>query len=123
MQEKEVDTWYMVGNCYQWPYTTNWLAKQFIGLIGGEVLGEEYVPFGSENFDHTLRQIEETCPDAVFITLVGADSVHFNRAFAARDLSNRILRYGPLIEENTLLGIGMECSKGIFSSSGYFTCL
>ena len=123
MQEKRVNTWYMVGNAYQWPYTTNWLAKQFIGLIGGEVLAEEYVPFGSENFDHVLRQIEELCPDAVLITLVGSDSVDFNRAFAGKGLADKTIRYGPLIEENTLLDIGVECSRGIFSSSGYFTCL
>ena len=84
MQEKQVNTWYMVGNAYQWPYTTNWLAKQFIGITGGEVLGEEYVPFGSENFEHELRQIEELCPDAVLVTLVGSDSVNFNRAFAEK---------------------------------------
>ena len=123
MQEKQVNTWYLVGNAYQWPYTTNWLGKQFIGLTGGEVLGEEYVPFGSENFDYVLRQIEELCPDAVLITLVGSDSVDFNRAFAGKGLADKTIRYGPLIEENTLLGIGVECSKGIFSSSGYFTCL
>ena len=123
MKEKQVNSWYLVGNAYQWPYTTNWLARQFIGLIGGEVLGEEFVPFGSENFDHALRQIEELCPDAVLITLVGSDSVDFNRAFAGRGLANNIIRFGPLIEENTLLGIGGECTKGIYSSSGYFTCL
>ena len=123
MKEKQVNSWYLVGNAYQWPYTTNWLARQFIGLIGGEVLGEEFVPFGSENFDHALRRIEELCPDAVLITLVGSDSVDFNRAFAERNLANNIIRYGPLIEENTLLGIGGECTKGIYSSSGYFTCL
>ena len=123
MQEKQVNTWYMVGNAYQWPYTTNWLAKQFIGITGGEVLGEEYVPFGSENFEHELRQIEELCPDAVLVTLVGSDSVNFNRAFAEKGLADKIIRYGPLIEENTLLGIGVDCTEGIFSSSGYFTCL
>ncbi len=123
MKEKQVNSWYLVGNAYQWPYTTNWLARQFIGLIGGEVLGEEFVPFGSENFDHALRQIEELCPDAVLITLVGSDSVDFNRAFAERSLANNIIRFGPLIEENTLLGIGAECTQGIYSSSGYFTCL
>ena len=122
-QEKQVNTWYLVGNAYQWPYTTNWLARQFIGLIGGEVLGEEFVPFGSESFDHALRQIEELRPDAVLITLVGSDSIDFNRAFAEKDLARNIIRYGPLIEENTLLGIGGECTKGIYSSSGYFTCL
>ena len=123
MKDKNVNTWYLVGNAYQWPYTTNWLARQFIGIIGGEVVGEEFLPFGSENFDHVLRQVEELCPDAVLITLVGSDSVDFNRAFAEKDLGDDIIRYGPLIEENTLLGIGGECSKGIYSSSGYFTCL
>ena len=123
MQQKQATSWYLIGNAYQWPYTTNWLAKQFIGLLGGEVLGEEYAPFGGENFDHVLRRIEELCPDAVLITLVGSDSIDFNRAFAARGLAHRIIRYGPLIEENTLLGIGADCSRGIFSASGYFTCL
>lgn len=123
MDKKGINTWYMIGNNYEWPYVTNWLAKQFIGLIGGEVLGEEYVPFESENFDHTLRQIETLQPDAVLITLVGSDSINFNRGFAGYGLSKSIIRFGPLIEENTLLGIGVENSTGIFSASGYFTSL
>ena len=123
IQEKRINTWYMIGNAYQWPYTTSWLAKQFIGLTGSEVLDEEYVPFGNEDFEHVLRRIDKLRPDAVFITLVGSDCISFNRAFAEKGLAHRIVRYGPLIEENTLLGIGVECSTGIFSSSGYFTCL
>ncbi|MCY4338465.1 MAG: substrate-binding domain-containing protein [Gammaproteobacteria bacterium] len=123
IQEKRVNTWYLLGNAYKWPYTTNWLAKQFVGLLGGETLAEEYVPLGSENFDHVLRQIEELGPDAVLITLVGNDSICFNRAFAEQGLADKTIRFGPLIEENTLLGIGAEYSKGIFAASGYFSCL
>lgn len=123
MEKKQINTWFLLGNSYQWPYVTNWLAKQYIGILGGETLAEEYVPFGCENFDHALRRIDELKPDGILITLVGNDSVSFNRAFAERGYAESIIRLGLLIEENTLLGIGVENSRGIYSVSGYFTCI
>lgn len=118
--EKGASKWYLIGNDYNWPRDTNAAAKGYIANSGGEVVGEEYLPFTADNFDSNLAKIKNTGADAVLITLVGGASVGFNRAFASFGLADSALRLGTLIEENTLAGIGAENSKNLYSSAGYF---
>ncbi len=118
--KKKVKKWYLIGNDYNWPRETNEAAKGYIAANGGEVVGEEYIPFSVDNFDASLAKIREAKPDAVLITLVGGASVVFNRSFASFGLDKKMFRLGTLIEENTLLGIGEESSKNLYSVAGYF---
>jgi ABC-type branched-subunit amino acid transport system substrate-binding protein len=119
-KEKGASKWYLIGNDYNWPRDTNAAAKGYITASGGSVVGEEYLPFTADNFDANLAKIKESGANAVLVTLVGGASVGFNRAFASFGLSDGVVRLGTLIEENTLMGIGAESSKGLFASGGYF---
>ncbi|MES2951314.1 MAG: substrate-binding domain-containing protein [Pseudomonadota bacterium] len=119
-QEHAAKRWYLIGNDYIWPHNTNTAAKKFIAAAGGQVVGEEYLPFAVDNFDSSLIKIRDKKADAVLITLVGSASVSFNRAFAGFGLADKLVRLGTLIEENTLAGIGAANSVGLYSSSGYF---
>jgi len=118
--ERKLKKFYLIGNDYNWPRDTNVIAKKTIAELGGQVVGEEYMPFTVDNFDSSLAKIKETGADMVFITLVGGASVTFNRAFASFGLSDKVARLGTLIDENTLLGIGAENSKNMFSAASYF---
>ena len=118
--EKKLKKFYLIGNDYNWPRDTNVIAKKTISELGGKVVGEEYMPFTVDNFDSSLAKIKETGADMVLITLVGGASVTFNRAFASFGLSDKVIRLGTLIDENTLLGIGAENSKNIYSAASYF---
>lgn len=118
--EKGASKWYLIGNDYNWPRDTNAAAKGYIAESGGEVVGEEYLPFTADNFDSNLAKIKESSANAVLVTLVGGASVGFNRAFASFGLSDSVTRLGTLIEENTLAGIGAENSANLYSSAGYF---
>ncbi len=120
---KGASKWYLIGNDYNWPRDTNAAAKGYIAGTGGEVVGEEYLPFTVDNFDSNLAKIKDTGADAVLITLVGGASVGFNRAFASFGLADDVARLGTLIEENTLAGIGAENSVNLFSSAGYFASI
>ena len=121
LSEKEgVSKWYLIGNDYNWPRDTNALAKGYIADAGGEVVGEEYVPFTVSEFDSSLQRIKESGADAVLVTLVGGASVGFNISFAGFGLDSQAIRLGTLIEENTLAGIGAGNSNRLYSSSGYF---
>ncbi len=115
--------WYLIGHDYNWPRDTNALAKNYIAEAGGEVVGEEYVPFTVSEFDSSLQRIKESGADAILITLVGGGSVGFNVSFAGFGLEEQALRLGTLIEENTLAGIGAENADRLFSSSGYFASI
>jgi urea transport system substrate-binding protein len=78
-------------------------------------------PFGAPNkFDSTVTKIKSVKPAIVLETLVGGDNVNFNRTFADFNLSDDILRLSCLLEENTLMGIGKDGSKNLYSSLGYF---
>ncbi|CZF81637.1 Aliphatic amidase expression-regulating protein [Grimontia celer] len=119
-KNNKVSKWYLIGNDYNWPRDSNAAAKDYIKAAGGDVVGEEYLPFSADNFDSSLAKIKASGADAVLITLVGGASVSFNRAFANFGLDKQALRLGTLIEENTLAGIGAENAARLYSSSGYF---
>lgn len=121
-KEKGVKSVYLIGNDYVWPRKTNEHVKRYLAAAGGKVIGEEYVPLGAPNkFEEAVTRIKGAKPDAVVVTLVGADNVNFNRTFAGFGLAKDILRASMLLEENTLLGIGAENSANLFNCMSYFS--
>ena len=119
--EKKAKSYYLIGDDYVWPRKTNAETKKYIAENGGKVIGEEYVPFGAPNkFEEVVTRIKAAKPDVVVITLVGADNVNFNRAFAGFGLDKQIARLAFLLEENTLMGVGAESSANLYSCMGYF---
>ena len=120
MEREGVTNWYLIGNDYNWPRDTNALAKEYIAEAGGDVVGEEYLPFTVADFDSSLQRIRESGADGVLVTLVGGASVGFNVAYAGFGLDEQAIRLGTLIEENTLAGIGPDNANGLYSSAGYF---
>lgn len=121
-KEKNVKSVYLIGNDYVWPRKTNDRVKQYLSAGGGKVIGEEYVPLGAPNkFEEVVTRIKGAKPDAVIVTLVGADNVNFNRTFAGFGLAKDIRRASMLLEENTLLGIGAENSGELYNCMSYFS--
>ncbi len=123
MKKEKVRKWYLIGNDYNWPRDTNALARGYIDDAGGEVVGEEYLPFTVAEFDSSLQKIRQSGADGVLITLVGGASVGFNVAFASFGLDQQAIRLGTLIEENTLAGIGADNANRLYSSAGYFSAI
>jgi len=120
-KERKIKSYYMIGNDYVWPRKSNEHAKKYIAANKGKVIGEEYVPLGAPNkFEEVVTRIKAAKPDGVLVTLVGADNVNFNRTFAGFGLDKDIARLSLLLEENTLLGIGAESSKNLYSCMSYF---
>ena len=115
--------WVLLGNDYVWPHVTHGLAKRFLAESGAEVLGERYLPLGTGRFETEIEWIRALRPDAVLLSLVGQDSVVFNRAFGRAGLGGHVLRFSCAVEENVLLGIGEANSDGLFAAAGYFGTL
>ncbi len=121
MKERNAKNFYLIGDDYVWPRKSNEHAKKYIAENGGKVVNEEYVPFGAPNkFEEAVTRIKSAKPDAVLITLVGADNVNFNRTFAGFGLDKEIARLSLLLEENTLKGIGAESSNNLYSCMSYY---
>ncbi len=115
--------WYLLGNDYVWPRQTHKILKTLVREAGGEVVGEDYLPLATTGHADSLFRIRDACPDIVFESLVGSDSVTFNQEFGAAGFADKVMRLSGAIEENTLMGINAENSTNLFCVSGYFNTL
>ena len=115
--------WYLIGNDFRWPRDVHRMARRLLAEQEGEIVGDRLVPLETEDFDAIVAEIRSLRPDALIVTLVGSDAVIFHRAFTRAGLDERIWRLGLLTEENTVLGIGAECSRRLLSSAAYFANL
>jgi ABC-type branched-subunit amino acid transport system substrate-binding protein len=120
---KHASRWYLIGSDYVWPWLSHRAIKNYIKNAGGSVVGEEFVPLGQHQHDAQLDRIKAAKPDVVLISLIGTNSITFNRAFAEHGLAARMLRLVGAMDETVLLGIGADNSENLFCASGYFSGL
>ena len=92
-------------------------------MCHGEICGEMFVPLGVKSFADAVSLVGHSRADAVLMLLVGEDAVRFNRAFARAGLDKRCRRLSTLVDENTLVGSGVEATHGICAAAAYFETL
>ena len=117
---KRASRWYLIGSDYVWPWLSHRAIKKYIADAGGSVVGEEFVPMGDHDHSAQLARIGAARPDVVLISLIGTDSIVFNRAFAEQGLASKMLRLAGAMDETVLLGIGVDNTENLFCASGYF---
>ena len=120
---KQASRWYLIGSDYVWPWLSHRSIKRYIANTGGRVVGEEFVPLGQHEHGAQLDRIKAARPDVVLISLIGTNSITFNRAFAECGLAGKMLRLASAMDETVLLGIGADNAENLFSASGYFSGL
>jgi len=120
---KKASRWYLIGSDYVWPWLSHRAVKRYIADCGGQIVGEEFVPLGQDNHEAHLARIKAARPDVVLISLIGTDSITFNRSFSESGLASKMLRLAGAMDETVLLGIGAGNTENLFCASGYFGCL
>ena len=75
----EAKRFMLVGSDYIWPRCVNAIAGDQIRGLGAELVGEAYVPFGSDRVDPLVQEIVRTRPDVVLSSVVGDSAVAFFR--------------------------------------------
>ncbi len=117
---KRASRWYLIGSDYVWPWLSHKSTKKYIADAGGHVVGEEFVAMGEHDHSAAIARIRAAKPDVVIISLIGTDSVVFNRAFGECGLGSQMLRLCGAMDETLLLGIGSDNTENLFCASGYF---
>jgi urea transport system substrate-binding protein len=117
---KRAARWYLIGSDYVWPWLSHRAIKKYIAGAGGRVVGEEFVRMGEHDHSAQIARIRAAKPDVVLISLIGTDSIVFNRAFAEQGLASKMLRLAGAMDETVLLGIGADHTENLFCASGYF---
>lgn len=117
---KQAERYFFVGNDYIWPRMALASTRRALRLQRSEIVGTALVPTQPQDFSELLRQIARSGAQVVVQALVGQCSVEFNRAFAAAGLDQKMLRFGLIVDETVVCGIGPDATTNLFTASSYF---
>ena len=121
MEQTGGQRWFLLGNDYVWPRRSFELARQYIEDAGGEVVGEEYVPLGTQDFSSVAQTIAGSGADLIFPALVGGDAIAFETQAVDFGIGqDAIPRLANIYEENVLGAMGPAVTAGMRVTMGYF---
>jgi urea ABC transporter urea binding protein len=114
---------YLLGSDYVFPRTAHKLIRAQLRQQGGEVVGEEYVRLGIQDFAEIIGQIRALHPDVVFNTLNGDSNQAFYRQYRDAGISPEdIPILAVSVAEAEMQTIG-EAAIGHYASWSYFQSL
>ncbi len=115
---------FLVGSDYVFPRTANEIIKDISAVLEGEVVGEEYILLGSDDFDEVVQKIIETQPDVILNTINGDSNIHFFKKLSEEGItSDKIPIMSFSIAEDELRVLGAKYMVGNYASWNYFQCL
>ncbi len=120
MTKKYGKKFFMIGSDYAWPRVTNDVTKQKLKELGGEVVGEVYIPFNTPQYESVLRDIRSSGANIVFHSLTGSDTVNFRQQFAAAGMQKDFVIWTVDDEEVVTSGLGPKVSANTYVSFDYF---
>jgi urea transport system substrate-binding protein len=79
---------FLVGSDYVFPRAANAIIKDHLKSTQAQVVGEEYVPLGSQHFEDILEAIKKAQPDLILNTINGDSNVGFFRELREAGISS-----------------------------------
>lgn len=112
---------YLIGSNYIYPKEENNVCKILLQQLGGEVVGEEYVPLGHSEFGSVLNKFRETKPDVIFSTVVGDSVIALHKQYKAAGFTPDKMPMASLTtSEVEIAAMGGEYAAGHYTSAPYF---
>jgi branched-chain amino acid transport system substrate-binding protein len=115
-----VRDWFLVGDDYSWSHGAHAAARTALAQAGGRIIGEQYVPLGTQDFGPMIERIERVRADCVLSTLVGSDEVAFERQSWQMGLRSKCRTLSLVLDESTRERIGDAAARGLWTAFGYF---
>ena len=115
---------YFLGSNYVWPRESNRNAKKWLENSNGKLIGEAYIPLGSNNFTRVFDDIKKKQPDWIFSTIVGDSDVFFRKGYTRAGFTPDRLPTASLTTSEMEIGIiGAAYGEGHILSAPYFQSL
>lgn len=113
---------FFAGNNYEWPRGSIDAGKLVLEKIGGETVGEEYLPIGlkQKDIDELLDHVEAAQPDVFVPYFAGADQVLLLTRFTERGLKEKMAVVMGHYDEMMASTLPAEVRDGFYSSNTYF---
>ncbi|MCU0517474.1 MAG: urea ABC transporter substrate-binding protein [Oscillatoria sp. Prado101] len=121
--ENKGKKFFLVGSDYVFPRTANTIIKAQLEAKGGEVVGEDYLPLGSQEVTPLIAKIKAALPEGgvIFNTLNGDSNVAFFKQMQGAGLGpDKYPSMSVSIAEEEVKAIGTESLKGHYAAWNYF---
>ncbi|MDA4848700.1 transporter substrate-binding domain-containing protein [Hoeflea sp. E7-10] len=115
-----------VGNNYVFAHESNRIMRDLFEEAGASVVDETYLPLNSpdDQIESVIRRAIMLAPDAIYSTVVGADTIKLYEAFARSPLRNTGIPIVSLAtNEADLSQMSSEAAEGHISAAPYFQSL
>jgi urea transport system substrate-binding protein len=121
-KEKNAKTFYLIGSDYIWPRTSNKIARKHIeDHLKLKVVGEDYFPLGSTQFNSVINKIKLKKPDVIYTEVVGGSNVAFYKQLKAAGINlDKQVLMTISVTEDEIEGIGGENIAGAYACMKYF---
>jgi len=111
---------FFAGSNYEWPRGSIDAAKRSLARVGGEVVGERYLPIGETNVEELLDSVARSGADVFVPYFAGADQINLLTRFTEKGLKERMAVVMGHYDEAMVASLSPEVREGFYSSNTYF---
>jgi urea transport system substrate-binding protein len=113
--------YFLVGSDYVFPRIANEIIRDQLRELGGEIVGEEYLPLGGDDFQPIVAKIVAAKPDCILNTVSGDSNVAFFHELRAAGIEPAdIPTISFSIGEEELQQLEIEKMVGDYAACCYF---
>ncbi|MEY2978021.1 MAG: urea ABC transporter substrate-binding protein [Prochlorotrichaceae cyanobacterium] len=121
--ENKGKQFFLVGSDYVFPRTANTIIKEQLKALGGETVGEDYLPLGNTEVTPIITKIKAALPDGgvIFNSLNGDSNVAFFKQLQGAGLTpDKYPTMSVSIAEEEVRQIGKDFLLGHYAAWNYF---
>ena len=113
---------FFAGNNYEWPRGSIDAAKRSLSALGGDIVGEEYLPIGAsmQEIDDLLDQVARSGADVFVPYFAGNDQIALLTRFTEMGLKKRMAVVMGHYDEMMVSKLPAAVREGFYSSNTYF---
>ncbi len=114
-------TVYVMGSDYVWPRKSTEAVKAAFEAAGGQLVGAEFFPFGTQDFGPSFDKVKAANPDIMWMMFAGADAITGVKQYRSFEMKPHLVYHGW--DEAFLPAVTPEEQAGIIASQSYFQVL
>jgi len=121
MNDQGAKRFFLVGSDYIFPRMANEIIRDQVRALGGEIVGERYVPLGADDSGDIVSEITTAQPDFILNTLNGETNGAFFTALRSAGITPEVApTISFSVDENLLQSIGSRQMIGDYAAWNYF---
>lgn len=115
---------FLVGSDYVFPRTANAIIRDQVQALRGQIVGEAYIPLGSQAAEAIVQKIVASKPEVILNTINGDSNLAFFKALRTAGITAaKIPTISFSISENELVAMDVPSMVGDYAAWNYFQSL